>query len=56
MSNKSLPRDVEETKMMKHKDFDQGVVIEATHLLEVWLLLEKMSHLLNILEQKLWEV
>ena len=56
MSNKCLQRDVEETKMMKNKDFDQGVVIEAAHMLCVWLLLDKMSHLFNIIEQKVWEV
>lgn len=50
MRNKCLPRDVEGTKMMKHNDLDQGIVIETTHLLRVWLLLEKMSHILNIPE------
>ena len=56
MSDKCLPRDVEETEMMKHNDLDQGIVIEASHLLRVWLLLDKMSHLLNIPEQEVREV
>lgn len=56
MRNKGIPRDVEETEIMKHNDLDQGIVIEVAHLLRVWLILDKMSHLLNILEQEVREV
>ena len=56
MRNKGLLRDVEETDMMKHNDLNQGVMIVTTHLLRVWLLLDKMSHLLNIPEQEVREL
>ena len=56
MRNKCLPRDVEETEMMKHTHLDQGIVIETTHLLRVWLLLDKMNHLLNTPKQEVMEV
>lgn len=56
MRNKSLPRDVEETVMMKQNDLDQGVMIETAHLLRVWLLLHKMRDLLNIPEQEIRKV
>jgi len=56
MRNKGLPRDVEEIEMRKHNDLDQGTVIETAHLLRMWLLLDKMSHLLNIPEQEVRDV
>ena len=56
MRNKGVPRYVEETEMMRHNDLDQGVMIKTAHLLRVWLPLDNMSHLLNILEQEVWEV
>jgi len=56
MRNKGLRRDVEETEMMKHNHLDQGVVIETAHLLRVWILLQKMNHILNIPKQEIREV
>lgn len=56
MSNKCLPRDVEEAKMMKHNHLNQGIIIETTHLLRVCIFLHKMGHILNILEQEIREV
>jgi len=56
MSNKCLPRDVEETKMMKNNDLDKRIMINTSHLLRVWLLLQKMSHLLNVPGQEIRKV
>jgi len=56
MSNKCLPGDVEEVKMMKHNHLDQGIMIKATHLLRVWLFLYKVGHIFNIPEQEIREV
>ena len=56
MSNECLPRDVEETEMLKNNNFDQGVMVDVVHLLRVWLLLHKLIHLINVSKQKVWEV
>ena len=41
---------------MENNDLDQGVMIKTAHLLRVWLLLHKMSHLLNVPEKEIREV
>ena len=41
---------------MKNNNLDQGVMINVVHLLRVWLLLHKVSHLFNVSKQKVWEV
>ena len=56
MSNESLPRDIEKTEMGKNNNLDQGVMIYVVHLLRVWLLLHKVSHLINVSKQKVGEV
>ena len=42
--------------MMKNNNFDQGVMVDAIHMLRVWILLHKASHLINVSKQKVWEV
>jgi len=51
-----LPRDVKEIEMMRHNDLDQGLMINAAHMMRVRLPLDNKSHLLNTLEQVIWNV
>ena len=48
MSYESLPRNIEKTEMVKENNFNQGVMIYTIHLLRIWLLLYKVSHLVNV--------
>lgn len=56
MSNKSLPRNVNKTEMMKNNDFDQIIMVDVVQLLRVWFLPHNVSYLINISKQEIWEI
>ena len=42
--------------MMKHNEFDEGVMIEVVHLLMILFLFHQVCHLLNVSEQEILDV